>query len=391
MTSRAAAAAVSASLLERVREDLVAAPGEVDVPRVARLLHREGRVIGAAELLRLTVAVRDHVQGLGPLQELAVPGATDILVNADGAVWVDDASGLHPTAVRLGPGEARALAVRLATAGGRRLDDASPCADAHLPDGTRLHAVLPPLSTGGALISLRRPAAARLTLAGLERSGSLTPFAREVLERIVARRVAFLVSGGTGTGKTTVLGAMLSAAPASERIVVVEDAHELDPEHPHVVHLQARHANTEGAGGVDLVALVRECLRMRPDRIVVGECRGAEVRELLQALNTGHEGGCGTVHANRAVDVPARLEALGVLGGLDPLALGSQAASALDVVLHLGRREGRRALEHVACLERDEAGRLWARTALDLHGPVTAGPAWPGLARRLGMDAGRVR
>lgn len=391
MSSRAAAPAVPASLLERVREDLATAPGDVDVPRVARLLHHEGRVIGAAELLRLTVAVRDHVQGLGPLQEFAVPGTTDVLVNADGSVWVDDASGLHRTAVHLDPGEARALAVRLATAGGRRLDDASPCADAHLPDGTRLHAVLPPLSTGGTLISLRRPAAARFTLAELERSGSLTLFTREVLERIVARRIAFLVSGGTGTGKTTVLGAMLSAAPASERIVVVEDAHELDPAHPHVVHLQARHANTEGAGGIGLVALVRECLRMRPDRIVVGECRGAEVRELLQALNTGHEGGCGTVHANRAADVPARLEALGVLGGLDPVALATQAVSALDVVLHLGRRAGRRTLEHIACLDRDGAGRLRARTALELDGAVTVGPAWPVLARRLGMDPGVPR
>lgn len=391
MTSRAATAPVPEQLLDAVREDLVATPGEVDCHRLAQLLQREGRVVGAAELLRLTGAVRDHVHGLGPLQALAAPGVTDILVNADGSVWIDDADGLHATATRVDAEAARSLAVRLATAGGRRLDDACPWVDAHLPDGTRLHAVLPPLSTGGTLISLRRPAASRFTLAELQRAGALTPWGREVLARIVRARVAFLVSGGTGTGKTTVLGAMLSAAPAAERIVIVEDARELDPGHPHVVHLQARHPNTEGAGGVDLVTLVRQCLRMRPDRIVVGECRGAEVRELLQALNTGHQGGCGTVHANRAADVPARLEALGALGGLDPGALATQAASALDVVLHLGRRGGRRALEHVACLDRDAAGRLRARTALDLTGTPSTGPAWPQLARRLGMDVGGPR
>ena len=371
-------------LLELVREDLVRSPGAVDVPRIVRVLGRQGRVLGAAATLELTARIRDHVDGLGPLQSLVAPDVTDLLVNDDGSVWVDGAEGLHRTAVRLGPAQARDLAVRLATVGGRRLDDAMPWADAHLPSGIRFHAVLPPLSPGGAILSLRLPSAHRLDLADLEELGALVPEAREALRAIIAARVPFLITGGTGTGKSTLLAAMLGQAPAGERIVVVEDVLELAVEHPHVVHLQARHANSEGAGAVDLTALVRQSLRMRPYRIVLGECRGGEIRELLQALNTGHDGGCGTVHANTAADVPARLEALGALGGLDRAALASQVASALEVVIHLGRRDGRRALEEVAVLRRGSDGLLETATALRVQeGRLEEGPAAESLARRL--------
>ena len=371
-------------LLELVREDLVRSPGAVDVPRIVRVLGRQGRVLGAAATLELTARIRDHVDGLGPLQSLVAPDVTDLLVNDDGTVWVDGAEGLHRTAVRLGPAQARDLAVRLATVGGRRLDDAMPWADAHLPSGIRFHAVLPPLSPGGAILSLRLPSARRLDLADLEELGALVPEAREALRAIIAARVPFLITGGTGTGKSTLLAAMLGQAPAGERIVVVEDVLELAVEHPHVVHLQARHANSEGAGAVDLTALVRQSLRMRPDRIVLGECRGGEIRELLQALNTGHDGGCGTVHANTAAYVPARLEALGALGGLDRAALASQVASALEVVIHLGRRDGRRALEEVAVLRRGSDGLLETATALRVQeGRLEEGPAAESLARRL--------
>ena len=371
-------------LLELVREDLVRSPGAVDVPRIVRVLGRQGRVLGAAATLELTARIRDHVDGLGPLQSLVAPDVTDLLVNDDGTVWVDGAEGLHRTAVRLGPAQARDLAVRLATVGGRRLDDAMPWADAHLPSGIRFHAVLPPLSPGGAILSLRLPSARRLDLADLEELGALVPEAREALRAIIAARVPFLITGGTGTGKSTLLAAMLHEAPPGERIVVVEDVLELAVEHPHVVHLQSRHANSEGAGAVDLTALVRQSLRMRPDRIVLGECRGGEIRELLQALNTGHDGGCGTVHANTAADVPARLEALGALGGLDRAALASQVASALEVVIHLGRRDGRRALEEVAVLRRGSDGLLETATALRVQeGRLEEGPAAESLARRL--------
>lgn len=380
-------------LLELVREDLARRPGAVDVPRVARVLRRQGRVLGAAATLELTARVRDHVDGLGPLQSLAAPDVTDLLVNDDGTVWADGADGLRRTSLHLRPAQARDLAVRLATAGGRRLDDAMPWADAHLPSGIRVHAVLPPLSPGGTILSLRLPSARRLDLHALEELGALTDTARRTLQAIVAARLPFLVTGGTGTGKSTLLAAMLAEAPPDERIVVVEDVLELDVDHPHVVHLQARHANSEGAGAVDLTALVRQSLRMRPDRIVLGECRGGEIRELLQALNTGHEGGCGTVHANAAADVPARLEALGALGGLDRTALASQVASALEVVVHLGRHGGHRALEEIAVLQRGEDGLLTARTALrTVAGRLVDGPGAAALARRLdsGLPHGRT-
>jgi pilus assembly protein CpaF len=384
-----------AVLLAGVREDLVRSPGAVDVARIARVLRAQGRVLGAAATLELTARVRDHVDGLGPLQGLVAPGVTDLLVNDDGSVWVDDADGLREAGLRLDAAQARDLAVRLATTGGRRLDDAVPWADAHLPSGIRFHAVLPPLSPGGAILSLRLPSRERLDLDDLERLGALTPAVREVLRALVRSRVPFLVTGGTGTGKSTLLAAMLHEAPAGERIVVVEDVLELAVEHPHVVHLQSRHANSEGAGAVDLTALVRQSLRMRPDRIVLGECRGGEIRELLQALNTGHDGGCGTVHANTAADVPARLEALGALGGLDRAALAAQVASALEVVVHLGRRDGVRVLEEIAVLRRGEDGMLLAETALRA-GPdaLREGPAAGALAARLrtgGGDQARLR
>lgn len=374
-----------APLLELVREDLVRVPGTVDVPRIVRVLRRQGRVLGAAATLELTSRIRDHVDGLGPLQALIAPGVTDVLVNDDGTVWVDEASGMRRTEVRLAADEARDLAVRLATSGGRRLDDAVPWADAHLPSGIRFHAVLPPLSPGGAILSLRLPSAERLQLDDLERLGALDTDCRHVLRAIIAARVPFLVTGGTGTGKSTLLAAMLGEVPRDERIVIVEDVLELCVDHPHVVHLQSRHANSEGAGSVDLTELVRQSLRMRPDRVVLGECRGGEIRELLQALNTGHEGGCGTVHANTAADVPARLEALGALGGLSRGALAAQVASALEVVVHLARRDGVRTLEEIALLRRDDDGMLRSSTALRRRaGGLEEGPAAQALASRIG-------
>lgn len=381
-----------AQLLDRVREDLVHRPGRVDVPRIARLLREDGRVLGAASTLELTARVRDHVDGLGPLQSLVRPGTTDILVNDDGRVWVDGDDGLQPVPLELGPAQARDLAVRLATAGGRRLDDAVPWADAHLPSGIRFHAVLPPLSPGGAIISLRLPSARHLDLEALERLGAFGPELRSVLAAVISAQVPFLVTGGTGTGKSTLLAAMLREVPVGERIIVVEDVQELAVEHSHVLHLQSRHANSEGAGAVDLTSLVRQCLRMRPDRIVLGECRGAEIRELLQALNTGHDGGCGTIHANTARDVPARLEALGALGGLDRGALAAQVSSALEVVLHLGREGSVRRLEEIALLHRGDDGLLTSTTALRSRGDgLEEGPAAAAFARRLQAGCGSAR
>jgi pilus assembly protein CpaF len=286
-----------------------------------------------------------------------------------------------------GADDVRALAVRLAAAGGQRLDDASPAVDARLPDGTRLHAVLPPVAGACALISLRVVRSRAFTVEQLVATRTLAPALVPVVRALVATRANLLISGATGSGKTTLLAALLSLVPHDERVVVVEEAGELAPEHPHVVRLLARHANVDGAGRVDLTDLVRHALRMRPDRIVLGECRGAEVREVLAALNTGHDGGCATVHANTAADVPARLEALAALAGMSREAVAAQAASAFDAVLHL-RRADRRYVAEVGVVQRRASGELEVACALRVEpsGVTVPGPAWPGLATRLGLS-----
>lgn len=297
---------------------------------------------------------------LGPLEPLVGdPAVTDVFVNGAGRVWVDRGGGPERADVApLDEVATRALAVRLLSAGGRHVDEASPCVDARLADGIRVHAVLPPVSTQGTLLSIRLPRLERLALSDLAGSGFFTAVDASVVRALVERRANVLISGAGGTGKTTLLAAMLAHAPAAERIVVIEDVAELRIEHPHVVALEARQANLEGIGEIGLARLVREALRMRPDRLVLGECRGAEVRELLSALNTGHDGGAGTIHANSLDDVPARLEALGAIAGLSDVAIARQAVSALDAVLHLERVEGVRRLASVGRLVLDARGRL---------------------------------
>jgi pilus assembly protein CpaF len=351
-----------------------------------------GRVLGVGDLAATVAGVREHAWGLGPLQPLVDdPEVTDVLVNGPDSVWVDRGDGLYRVAVGVGDeADVRALAVRLAAGAGRRLDESVPWVDARLPGGVRLHAVIPPVSPSGTHLSLRMLRAGLLDLDALVSGGCLAPAWREVLERLVTRRAAFLVTGGTGSGKTTLLAALLSLVPPSERLVLVEDVGELQPTHPHVVRLEARHANVEGRGGVGLEVLVRQALRMRPDRIVVGECRGPEVRDLLAALNTGHAGGCGTLHANAPAEVPARLEALGLLAGLGRDAVRAQAAAALDAVVHLRRgSDGARRVVEVAAVGAGPDGSLQVRTALRRHdsgsGEAVEGPGWPVLASRLGL------
>ena len=217
--------------------------------------------------------------------------------------------------------------------------------------GIRVHAVLPPVSSAGTLISVRVPRAAGFPLAALARAGMFDDGQESLLREAVAARRNLLVTGAGGAGKTTLLAALLGEASQRERIVLIEDVAELTVAHPHVVSLEARQANLEGAGRVGLDALLREALRMRPDRLVVGECRGAELRELLAALNTGHDGGAGTLHANSLADVPARLEALGATAGLSPEAVARQTVSAFDLVLHLERIDGRRRLAGIGRFE----------------------------------------
>jgi pilus assembly protein CpaF len=380
---------VSAALVELVRERLARVPGELTPHRVAEALRETGRPVGDATVLAVYESLRHDVVGAGPLEPLLrQDGATDVLVNGPDRVYVDRGAGLEAVAVRFADDEAvRRLAQRLASLGGRRLDDATPHVDVRLPDGTRLHAVLAPVSRPGTLISLRVPRARVFTLDELVGAGTVTHHGAELLRALVASRAAFLVSGGTGSGKTTLLSSLLSLVDPVERVVLVEDAAELRPDHPHVVGLEARTANVEGAGAIELRTLVRQALRMRPDRLVVGEVRGGEVVDLLAALNTGHDGGCGTLHANSAGDVPARVEALALAAGLDRLAVHSQLASGVAAVVHLRRgRDGVRRLAEVALPTRDEAGWVAMTPAVTVApgGELREGAAAPRLESLLG-------
>ena len=376
---------VDSGLLESVRESMMAEAGTVTPSRVAAAVQATGKLLGTAGALAAVERISAELSGLGPLQELTRdPAVTDIFVNAPDSVWVDRGRGIERVPVVFdGESQLRALACRLVAAGGRRLDDGSPCVDVRLAGGYRVHAVLPPVSTSGTLLSVRIRREQVFSMAELRTGGMFGQRVQTVLERIVDKRLSFLVSGATGSGKTTLLSTLLGLCSAQERLVLIEDASELNPVHPHVVALESRHGNLEGGGAVDLGELVRQALRMRPDRLVVGECRGAEVRELLTAMNTGHSGGGGTIHANTAAAVPARLNALGALAGLGPEAVRLQAASALDAVIHVGRTPKGREVLGIGLIANGPEG-LTVLPAIGESG--VPGSAWPALTARLGMN-----
>lgn len=362
--------------LEPIRAKLAALGRPHTAADVAEAMRAEGMLVSDAALLATVEAIRRDSVGAGPLDPLLrLDGVTDVLVNGPDQVFIDRGSGLEDTGVRFtSDAEVRRLAQRLAASVGRRLDDSTPFVDARLSDGTRVHAILGSLADPGTCISLRVPAGRALSIEDLVEAGTIPAAGAQLFTAMIAARAAFLISGGTGSGKTTLLAALLSQVPAGERVVIVEDSRELRPRHPHVVRLEARPGNSERTGAITLTDLVRQALRMRPDRLVIGEVRGAEICDLLTAMNTGHEGGCGTVHANSGADVPARLEALAAIGGLDQDAVHAQVQSALDLLVHIRRdRDGRRRISELSVLQR--AGS---------RGLVTAIPA-------VEFDAGRVR
>ncbi|RCW40201.1 pilus assembly protein CpaF [Halopolyspora algeriensis] len=387
---------MSTDLVERVRSRLVSGGTAVTPAAVATAVREEaGGLVGDADVLTALRMLQQEFLGAGVLEPLLRdPEVTDVLVTGPESVWVDHGEGLRHTQVAFADEDAvRRLAQRLALAAGRRLDDAQPWVDAWLPQigdsgAVRLHAVLSPVAAGGTCISLRILRPAVHDLHALERMGTFDATGAAVLRSVVHARLAFLITGGTGAGKTTLLSGMLGEVAPSERLVCVEEAGELHPRHPHVVRLVTRPPNVEGAGEIRVRDLVRQALRMRPDRLVVGEVRGSEVCELLAALNTGHDGGGGTVHANSPSEVPARMEALAALGGLGRAALHSQLAAAVHVVLHVRRSTTRgRHLAGIGVLRRD-GDRVRVLPAWDCE--TGWGPGAEQLAELLGDGGGVV-
>lgn len=336
-----------------------------------------------------------RLNGLGEILAplLRLPGITDILVNST-RVWVDCGQGVEPIDDGFSSEEeVRALAITMAAICGKRLDDAVPIVDGILPMGVRVHAVIPPLSGEGTIISLRIPARGGLTLEQMRKGASIDDTTQQILSRMLEVRCNVLISGATGSGKTTLLSALLSSISVNERLICIEEISELHPAHPHVVHLQARQANTQGRGEVSLSELVRAAMRMRPDRIILGECRGGEVRDIMSALNTGHRGSFATIHANTPAEVPARLSALGALVGMSAEATHVQAHAAFDLVVHMERsvgsdgNTGRRVAQiGVFGLERGELTCSCAYR-IDRRGRGSTGPAWEELRRVLSRDS----
>jgi len=379
---------MSANTLEEVRSQLAGLGRPWTPADVAVALRDQRLVVSDALVSSMVDTLRRGSTGAGPLEPfLSLPGITDVLVNGPRQIFIDRGSGLEQVATVFDTdADVRRLAVRLAASVGRRLDDACPSVDARLPDGTRLHAILAPVAQPGTCISLRVPRQGGMSLDDWVSGGSITADTAGVLSALVASKTTFLISGGTGSGKTTLLASLLSLVPADQRLVIVEDSRELAPNHDHCVRLEARHANAEGTRAISLTDLVRQALRMRPDRLVLGEVRGGEVTDMMAAMNTGHEGGCGTVHANSADDVPARIEALAALGGLSREACHAQMASALSVVVQLRHTGTRRIVDQIAVTKRSEQGLVGIVTALGYRdGLLVRGPGWARLAQLIGV------
>jgi pilus assembly protein CpaF len=288
--------------------------------------------------------VVDEALGLGPLESLlADPEITEIMINGPGAVYIERAGLIEPSpAIFSSEQSLRSVVDRIVANSGRRVDDASPMVDARLRDGSRVNVVLPPLAVGGPTVTIRKFSPLRLDLVALVAQGALSEAMAAFLAVAVRARRNIVVCGGTGSGKTTLLNAIAGLIPASERIVTIEDAAELALHHDHVVALEARPRNLEGQGEVTIRDLVRNALRMRPDRIIVGECRGGEALDMLQAMNSGHEGSLTTAHANSARDLLSRLEVMSLMAGMDlPLAaIRAQVAAAIDLIVHQARFAG---------------------------------------------------
>jgi pilus assembly protein CpaF len=329
------------------------------VEEIRSRLAQESR-ISREDRERLIEELTDDIMGHGPLERLlADDSVSEIMVNAPNDVWIEREGVLHRTTVRFtDESQLRRIINKMVAEVGRRIDEGQPMVDARMPDGSRINAVIPPLSLSGALLTIRKFGAERLDIDTLVRLGSLTPETADLLRRCVEARLNILISGGTGAGKTTLLNAMSAAIPDSERIVTIEDAAELRLAQRHVLRLECRPKNIEGEGEVAIRDLLRNTLRMRPDRIVVGEVRGAEALDMLQAMNTGHDGSLSTIHANTPRDALARVETMVLMAGYDlPLrAIRQQTAAALDLIIQLERvHDGSRKVVAITEVQRMES------------------------------------
>lgn len=338
---------------ERLREELAVL--------VRKMLSETRAALSAADSLRMVVDIQNEVMGLGPLEPLlADTSVSDILVNGPKQIYVERRGKLELTGVVFSDTEHLLKIIdKIVTRIGRRIDESSPMVDARLPDGSRVNAVIPPLALDGPILSIRRFSAVPLKVSDLINVKSMTPELAHLLAGMVQAKLNILISGGTGTGKTTLLNVLSSAIPVTERIVTIEDAAELRLQQPHVVRLETRPANIEGKGEVNQRALVRNSLRMRPDRIIVGEVRGIEVLDMLQAMNTGHDGSMATVHANSPRDALIRLENMTGMGGVNipPKIMRQQICSAISAIIQIARlTDGRRkiiSLQEITGMEGD--------------------------------------
>ena len=394
MDTAAALDELAAALRERLIADAGTDAAEGDLhDRIRALVDREAALLDAAARAELVARVAERSFGLGPLEPLlADPAVDEVMVNGPGAVWVERAGRIERTEVAFATDDdVRHAIERILAPLGRRVDEAEPLCDARLPDGSRVNVIIPPLALDGAVLTIRRFRRHGLGESDLVELGTWSPPLRDFLARAVRARLSILVSGGTGSGKTTTLNALSSFVPLGERIVTIEDTAELRLQQPHVVRLEARPPSVEGRGEVTIRRLVRNALRMRPDRIVVGEVRGAEALDMLSAMSTGHDGSLCTVHAGSPAEALRRLETLALMAGLGlpHAAIREQVADAVDLVVHQARLAGgARRVVAVAEVVRVAGG----PAARELYGwrgdrPVWRAPLGDALARRLSEEA----